>query len=288
MVQIKHKQHFTGHRSAIYALTSGLTPGTFYSGGGDGWIVGWTLGQEDGRLLAQHTEPIITLSTCGELILAGTLSGQLLMMAPDQSLRKIVWHQKGLFRIIVHDEYLYTLGGDGRVTKWTKQGEPVETIHLSGQALRAGDLGDHGLLYIGASDGFIYAVRLPDLELVNSWPAHNPSVFSVIYHQGSLYSGGRDALLKRWDSVSGECLMQLPAHLYTINALVVANHYLISGSRDKTMKIWRIPDLELLKVIDIFKFEAHFRSVNNLLYFADEQVLLSAGDDRQMISWQLD
>lgn len=287
-MQIQACRHYLGHTGAIYALAPGRQTGTFYSAGGDGWLVEWALNQDDGRLLAHHTEPLISLSVSGDHILAGTMTGKTLIYRQDHAPRLVDWHKKGLFIILVHHSKVYTLGGDGRVTRWSTDFKPEETLHLSAKALRSGLIVDDAWLYIGASDGFIYEVELPGLSLVKQWAAHSSSVFSLAYKEGILYSGGRDAWLKNWDPQAGRNLVQVPAHLFTINALAWAGDYLVSGSRDKTLKIWRVPDLELLKVIDIFKFEAHFRSVNHLLFLAEEQILLSAGDDRQIISWKLE
>ena len=289
MIQIETKQHFSGHQGAIYALTPGTEQNIFYSVGGDGWLVQWTVGQENGRLLARHDVPFVSLATFQETIFAGSLHGQLFIYRPSQDPRLVDWHKKGLFKIIVCPPHLFTLGGDGRLTKWDLfKGLALETIRLSSQALRSAyQIGD-STLYIGASDGCIYQLQLPDLSVKAFWQAHRLSVFSLAFHDGILFSGGRDGMLKSWDLNDGQRLLhEVPAHLYTINALTMAGKYLVSASRDKTVKIWHVPTLELLKVIDIFKFEAHFRSVNQVLYLEADQLVLSAGDDRQIISWKI-
>lgn len=289
MIHIESKQHFSGHQGAVYALCPGLEQGIFYSAGGDGWLVQWTIGQDNGRLLAHHRVPFMSLATFQESIFAGSLHGQLFCYRPSEEPRLVEWHKKGLFKIVIYPPYLFSLGGDGRLTKWDLYKMlPLESVHLSNQALRSACLADDSTMYVGASDGFIYQLELPTLLVKSSWPAHRFSVFSLIHQEGLLFSGGRDGMLKSWElTADSRPVKEVPAHLYTINALIMAGKYLVSGSRDKTIKIWHVPTLELLKVIDIFKFEAHFRSVNHVLYLEQDQLVLSAGDDRQIISWTI-
>ena len=92
-------------------------------------------------------------------------------------------------------------------------------------------------------------------------------------------------------------ISEISAHLSAIYAIAfhpTEKKLFASASRDKTIKIWRInpksevPEnkLELLKVINTIKNGGHIRSVNNLMWRKDGN-LVSAGDDSTLIVWEI-
>jgi WD40 repeat protein len=115
-------------------------------------------------------------------------------------------------------------------------------------------------------------------------------VFSLAFSPDEQYlvSGGRDAMLRVWDVNDQFTQLSVqPAHMYTINDLAFSpdGRFLITASRDRTIKCWDAQTFELLKVVDTLRYGSHPRSVN-CLYWAD-QLLVSGGDDRQAMIWEI-
>ncbi len=295
----------TGHRSAIYALAPGKDEWHFLSAGGDGWVTEWSLDDpETGRLAASVETQIFSLGSLPDgRIVAGDMNGGIRWIDrenPDKTLN-IQHHQKGTFDILAAGAWVFTVGGDGILTRWNmERGRSMESFQLSNQALRAISFSEKRKeLAVGASDNSIYLLDVETFELRHTLKdAHTNSVFAVAYSPDGhhLLSGGRDAMLKVWDLESQQFLTphlstltpDYPAHLFTVNHIVFSPdaQLFATASRDKTLKIWDAHTFELLKVVDTMRYGGHINSVNRLLWLPD--CLVSCSDDRSVMLWRVE
>jgi WD40 repeat protein len=295
-VQFTKKQVCTGHRAALYAVAQGRTDRHFLTAGGDGWVTEWDLDDlETGRVIAQVDDRVFALTAMdpsGKYIVGNMTGGvHWLDQQHPETARHIQQHKKGVFDIQIIDNQVFTIGGDGVLTRWDMTTRRiVESVHLTNKPLRCAAYSPQkNMLAIGSSDGGIYIVGLPDLSVQQHIvAAHLPSVFTVAWHpeQHYLLSGGRDAMLRVWDSENGfELISAQPAHWYTINHIVFApdGRLFATASRDKTIKIWDATTFKLLKVLDVLHAGGHINSVNRLLWLPD--YLISVSDDRTAIVW---
>jgi WD40 repeat protein len=317
-MMIKKIAQLMGHQGSVFALTQGRTPQFVLSGAGDGWIVEWDLEHpEVGKLLAKVDSNIFSLLFLPDKnqIIAGNMNGGLHFIDlnnPDQN-KNITHHHKGVFDIQLIHNQLFTLGGDGIITRWSvEESRSIESFQLSAKSLRCLDFSNERREFaIGASDGHIYFLD-ENLNLKNIIKnAHKNSVFSTKYALGGQYllSGGRDALIKIWDLDKNitpnhdwkESLFELSAHLYTINK--IAFHpknpeVFATASRDKTIKIWqlitskennnfKIEEVKLLKVINTIRYGGHLNSVNTLYWTPHNNWLISGSDDRSLMIWDI-
>lgn len=290
----------SGHRGAIFQLTAGPSPNTFLSAAGDGWIVQWDEDDPDpGKLVAKADSQLFSLCQIRDsaLLAAGDMNGGIHWIdldTPDNN-KDIAHHKKGTFVLRQIDEHLYSLGGDGIITKWAiPQKRPLESYQLSHQSLRC--LAYHAqrqCLAIGSSDHNIYLLDVKSLEIQQViHNAHENSVFSLAFSPDGqhLFSGSRDAHLKVWDLDHGpECISKQAAHLYTINSIAFhpKGHLFATASRDKHLKIWDASSLQLLKVIEPMRDDGHVNSVNDLYWSSYKNYLISCGDDRMIKIWDV-
>jgi WD40 repeat protein len=91
----------TGHNAAVFALTPGKEPHTFFSGAGDGWIAQWNLDEPDtGRLSAKVEAQVFSLLHLPEhhILIAGNMNGGLHWIKPGHPdrTRNIAHHRKGV------------------------------------------------------------------------------------------------------------------------------------------------------------------------------------------------
>ena len=293
MIHIEWSQQYLGHQAAIYALYADPEhPGEFISLGGEGWIARWKRGYQDGQLIAKADTSLFTAIRIDRQFLVGGLDGRLYII-PDGhgAVRAIEHHRKGLYQLFCINQQLFSLGADGRLTLWDRESYlPQFSLPVSGKALRCQAVAAEDRVWIGSSDGHLHLVDVEAGKTLTSITAHQPSVFSVQYDAktGHLISGGRDALIRRWDLTDLHLQKSIPAHWYTVNQLLLhpSRPLLVSASRDRTIKFWHSRTLELLKVIETPKYPGHIRSVNALAWL-DDETLVSGGDDRSIIEWKV-
>ena len=296
-MDFKLKHTLTGHRGGIFKLMYDPYRECLLSAGGDGWIAGWDLDKPaDGRLIGKDDDNILTILPCSNgIIFGGTLQGNILWIDKDwNTARKITHHAKGVFDLVHYNEELISTGADGRITFWDiEKLIPKESLHLSHKNLRRVALHPHQpLMAVGAGDGCIYILDPNGKKLLSIIKnAHERTVFSLLFSPNGdmLISGGMDAKLKSWSTTTWNNTADIPAHLYTVNdmALHPIQPIMATASRDKSIKIWNVHTLELLKVLDRSKYDAHFNSVNSLLWSRDGQFLYSGGDDRIIRIWEM-
>lgn len=286
----------TGHSAAIYALRP--APDGFYSAAADGLLVHWHKEDMDfGRAVANvEGGKFLSFDTLedGGLV-AGALDGGVHWLYPDEPERNlhVAQHSRGVFAVLRVGEEVFTCGGDGVITRWNaKTGRTIESLPVSGNSLRSlAYIKDHDHLATGASDANVYLFSRKTFEMLSASPANAPSVFAVAAHPGGQYlvSGGRDAHLQ-FQRIANNSAPHaaLPAHNSTINDLAFSPNgkYLATASRDKTVKLWDAKTWELRKVCEVVRDRGHVNSVNCLLWL-DDQTLITAGDDRRILTWKL-
>lgn len=300
-VTVTKKIQLTGHGASVFALTKGLDERHFLSGAGDGWVVEWNLDNPDpGRLIAKIEGQVFSLHSPkgAQILVAGDMNGgvHFIDLEYPERTKNIAHHQKGVFDFVQNGDWIFSAGGEGKLTKWSlAERRSVESLHLTNRSLRCLDFCEsRNEIAVGASDFAIYLLDADTLEIKKSIPtAHDNSVFAVRFSPDDKYllSGGRDAHLKVWDLDNNlACISSQPAHMYAINSIVFSpdGRFFATASRDRTIKIWDATTFELLKVLDTVRDGCHVNSVNNLLWLPHQNSLISCSDDRTIIIWEVE
>lgn len=296
-IEVRKQQQYQGHKGSIYTLEQAPEPGHFLSAGSEGIVAEWNKATGDARAVASATDAIFSMRMIPErdLLILGLQSGVLVFAAYSAGtiLKTIQAHQKGIFDL---QEFpgtagILSSGQDGWIRRWNLDSFQLEQEkQISEKSIRTMlPTTDGNYLFVGDSANQILILD-PTLETVRAWQAHKLSVFRLLFTKDKnlLLSVSRDAEIKAWDPADNFSLhTRIPAHNYAINDLIMHpdGHHFFTASMDKTIKIWRTEDLTLSKVILRPRNESHTNCINRLLWH--EGQLLSAGDDRLVMGWDI-
>lgn len=298
-VELRHV--FNGHVGANYSLCNGLESHLFYSGSADRFVGSWDT--KTGKLigpLVRGSSSIYSLwlDAATSTLYVGQRQGTVLIidLTKKKEPRSIQAHSGDIFSIALNEYgHVITAGGDGRLKVWDqKDFQLLYDLYISTKSVRSLHLSaNKDEFYIGGSDHTVRVFNAKDMTEKQTLVGHSNSVFTIqSIGNDQLITSGRDAIFIVWRKKKDEWVMskRVSAHLYTVNHISLSpnGRLLASASRDKTIKIWDAYSLELLKVIDNKKYpEGHSHSVNKLLW-KDDHLLISTGDDRKIISWNIE
>jgi len=290
------KEHsFLGHSSGVYALDY---DGFFvYSGSSDCYVTRWdlTINAQD-KFSVKFDFPVYALKLVNnnQHLIVGLASGDIHIfdLTARIELKFFQQHKEAVFCIQynVHLNQFYAADAIGNVSVWD-----AKTFGLLGyfpldcgkiRRIAVDSTGEK--LAIACQDGTIRIIDSITFNELNRLIAHENGVGAVIFspeNPSILYSGGKDALLKKWDLRYNQVELEIPAHNYMIYDLQFIGEYLLSSSRDKTIKCWNANDLSILQRLD-FKSKGHKHSVNALVTLSTDS-FVSCSDDRQVISWKV-
>jgi len=299
-IHVRKLHHLTGHRAGIYALTKGLSPRSVLSGGGDGYLVQWDLALNDtGSAIAQIPGKIFSLLHLPDLqlLFAGTMEGALYVLSTNP-VQTIQTYQCGaaVFDLkYIGTAQLLIACGDGSIRGYDLTTRTLsQPVFISSQAVRClGASTDAHWIAAGCSDNNVYLLEHNTWKPAHTLQGHQGSVFCLQFIQDGkqLWTGGRDAKIHVWDlDPSPAHAHEIPAHLFTINHLCLhpSGTLMATAGRDKHIKIFDVGTRSLLKVIDAEKYGAHINSVNKLFWSGPDNWLISCGDDRSVMAWEIE
>ncbi len=298
---IEKKFHLTGHYASVYALTEGREENTIYSGSSDKTIAQWDISEgKPLEALAKMTNAIYKLVYLKEMnkLFVGSGIGHIHVLDLEQNkeIKNLIVHPKAVvFEILYHPKYacIISAGADGYIKAFNINNfELFSQIQITDKKIRSLAIAPDGNYVVATcGDGYIKVLSLPKLQVIHQFFGHNLSANKVVFHPTKplLLTGGRDAYLNITEWPSAKVLDRIPAHNYALYDIVFnpENTLFATASRDKTIKIWNAENMQLLYRIDKEKNKGHINSVNKLLWTNSANTLVSTGDDRSIIGWQI-
>lgn len=299
-VSVKKIQQFSGHAAGVFAIEKGTLPHTVLTGGGDGLVAEWDLkGEHAGKGLIRVSGNIFSLLLIPEMnyLIAGDLKGDVHLtdLVLKQEIINFSCDGAIVYDIKLMDNNTIGIGCEnGFFYVWDLFLQKIiKKIHVAEKSIRHVLISEkRNEIIFSCSDNFIYVYDKHTLSHKHVLAAHTNSVFSSCFTMDEkiLISGSRDAQLVIWDVENNYQLMKaIPAHMFTINDIKLSpnGRLFATAGRDKHIKIWETETFNLLKVIDNEKFAGHINSVNKLFWSNWNNYLISCGDDRSVIVWDI-
>ncbi|GAB4002487.1 hypothetical protein GCM10028807_61170 [Spirosoma daeguense] len=290
---------FGGHRDCVYTLVEGPSDNQFFSAGGDGQVVCWTLSRPDlGELVASVPASVYALAyqvNTGLLWVGQNYEGlHLIDPIQKKEVNSIKLTSAAIFDIKLYKNDAFVALADG-VVAVLDANQLIVRKHLKASNQSARSVAVNPVereFAVGYSDNVVRIFDLETYELKRTLTNHTNSVFTVAYSPDFrfLITAGRDAHFKVWAVENKYELQQdVVAHMFAINHLAFNQDGTLfaTASMDKSIKIWDTETYRLLKVVDRARHAGHGTSVNKLLWAGQPEQLISASDDRTISVWKL-
>ena len=296
---IAHVKTLSGHQNPVYALANAEEENVFFSAGNDKGVVEWSLKE---MAFVKVKLPVQSSVYCLQVyqhqLFIGERSGVVTIYDLQEAKVSfsITAHAKPIFdiKIVKGKQELLTTGEDGTVAVWSLQDfTEIYRFQVAYDTVRTSAISpDETEIAFGCKDHLIRIYNLADYSLKQSLEGHTFPVTSLAYHPTGKYliSGSRDAQLKIWNLPAYDLVQTIPAHLFTIYSIVFHPFlpYFASCSQDKNIKIWDAENFKLYKILSLEKIDfGHTHSINKLIWSTDGKFLISTGDDRKVMIWEL-
>lgn len=282
---------FSGHKDAIYAIVYHSEEKYALSAGADGMIVRWEIhGNGDGKLIANvgNTVYAMQLDEAKNLLFLVTRSGEFICidLNKKETIKRLLITTNPLFSLHNTTDAFYLGDEKGTMYQLDYNFELIHKSHIATKSLRQ-IIRHKDSLYVGTSDHDILHLDLSLKSLDQMKKAHDNSIFALSHSNKQLWSGGRDAHIKIWES--NELTKSIKAHTLHVNSLDYnpIHQLMLSASMDKSVKIWDTKSHKLLKVLNKEKSTFHISSVNKVLWIGSNE-FISCSDDRTVIYTEID
>ncbi|MBL0049820.1 MAG: WD40 repeat domain-containing protein [Bacteroidetes bacterium] len=294
--------HLAGHTAAIYNLSKGAHPAEIFSCGSDRVLLNWNLNLGVPQVIATFPMAVYSILYIHskQLLLAGLADGgiSIVDLIQKKEVKILQHHHAPIFDLTYSavNSCIVAASADGAIsfidaeTLTCFKIVKLCTAKIRNLALNAAETE----LAVACGDGSIRLFEMQNQKEKISIEAHQDSANCVLYHPNGkfLLSGGKDAHLCVWKCTdTGELILhtKIPAHNFALYSLAFHpdGNYFASGSRDKTIKIWDAHTFEFLLRINKENYEGHLNSVNKILWTSYKNWLISAGDDRAILLWEL-
>ena len=297
---LKHLDTLTGHQNPVYALEKSDKEGIFFTAGNDKGVVEWSLNKMAFVMVKLPVQSsVYDLHNYNNQLFIAERSGAFSVFdfIKQEVVARVNAHTKPIFGIktLANKRELLTSSEDGTVAVWSLDGfEERFRLPISYTTVRCIAISpDENEIAFGCKDNTIHIYNAADYTVKHVLTDHSQAVTSLAYHPTGKYliSGSRDAQLKVWELPTYALQQSVPAHMFGIYG--IAFHptlpYFATCSQDKSIKLWDAENFKLYKILSIEKMGVgHSHSVNKICWSHDGSKLISTGDDRQVMVWEME
>lgn len=292
---VRAVKELSGHAGAIYDV---LVVGNShcFTTSADKFVAKWNLSlgaQDQFAAKLDLSGYRLAFSPVNQLLAVGNSGGgiHVIDMVSKKEVRYLTQHQSAVFSLTYNPvtHHFYSGDADGYFCVWDGNSfDLLLTLPILCGKIRCISLSEMGdVLAFGGQDGRIYLLETNFFNPISDWKAHKEGVNTLLFKNDVLFSGGKDAHIRKWKWKSQHCLQEIPAHNFAVYDLIWLKDrsVLVSASFDKTIKLWDPEKLTILKRIE--RRDGGHSHVVNRLQKVTEHAFLSVGDDRRIILWEV-
>lgn len=293
-VQVELRSALKGHNNPIYSICADKNDKKFYTAGNDKGIVEWDLNElKFSRIVCpiQHSVYALVTHPLKDILYAGDSKGNLLQVdLLSGNIETFAFSQAPIFDLKINEKgELWILHQNGFIVKFdTENSLKIAEKHVFLSKFRSFDLDIHtSEIITGDYEGNVYILD-SQLELISQRKVAESSITSIKKDSQQLWIGNRDAEIAALNSTLDKEVSWVP-HMFAIYDIKMhpTLPLMATSSRDKDVKIWSLDDYKLKRSISITKeLPAHQLSVNKIVWM-NEDTLISVGDDRMVLVWDV-
>jgi WD40 repeat protein len=174
-----------------------------------------------------------------------------------------------------------TGGTDGSIRLWSTTGDPVRTLHQSGEVTSAA-FGRGGKLVTASTDGTARIWKVPEGTVLHVLSGHTDSIVQAAFSPNGRYlaTASRDATARIWDARTGNQLRVLRGDDTQLTSLDFnrSGSKLVTTSESGEARIWRTRGGKFTQSsIPVIE---HHHAVSDAAFSSDGRWLVTAGAPR--------
>lgn len=300
-LQIHKSGTLIGHQNPIFTVENGPEASTLFTAGNDKGVVQWNMETQAFERIVypvQSSVYALHLLSGTTLLAIGTRSGMVIIVDVTTQLpvAKLEHHQRPVFDIksFRNKPELVLSSEDGTVSVWDAVNfKLLYHFKVAQQTVRtiAISRGEETIAF-GTKDGKLKVYNASDYGLTAEIDVHTMPVTALAFSPDGQYllTGGRDATLNVLHASDFTKANSFVPHMFTVYAIRYHPTLPIfaTASRDKSIKIWAADDFRLLRIISFEKgMEGHLLSINDIIWNAYKNQLVSVSDDKKVMVWDV-
>ncbi|PWH87092.1 WD40 repeat domain-containing protein [Brumimicrobium oceani] len=294
MKGLENIKSISGHNGAIYDVI--FCDPFLFTTSADKYVAQWnpkTGEQTKFAVKLERSSYNIAFSKKHNLLAVGTNNGGIHVINTEkkEEIRLLTQHKSGVFALIHNEKkgHFYSGDKDGVFCAWSSETfDLLITLPYNCGKIREISLSEDGeFLAICGQDGIVRILETSFFNQTNELTAHKEGANCALFDGDFLYTGGKDAHIKKWNWKDEKQLLTIPAHNYAVYDLEFLNNKknLVSVSFDKSIKLWNTEDISIIERIE-FKNRGHRHTVNRIAKIS-ENSFATVSDDRKIKIWKL-
>lgn len=285
----------SGHIAAIYDVI--YHNGVLFTSSADKYVAQWDIktGKQTNFVVKlERSAYSIAFSPEFNILAIGTNNGEIHVVETDkrEELRLLTQHKSSVFSLSYSPLKKQFYSGDksGVFCAWNaKNFDLLITLPYECEKIREIAISeDEEYIALCCQDGIVRILDNTFFNLVQEIKTpHTDGVNCAVFDGDFLYTGGKDAFIRKWNWKENKQLLNIPAHNYAVYDLELMDHKqkLISVSFDKSIKVWDTDGISIIERIE-FKNNGHRHTVNRIAKIS-EQSFVTVGDDRKIKFWEI-